>query len=279
MTFRLANVAGRAALVDGDAVHDLEAASAGALGPDPMAAVAAHRRLHDLAPGLADRTPETTLAAAHLGPPVPRPRQVFGIGLNYADHIAESGVPTPEVPVVFTKFAGCIVGPTDDVVLHGDMDDWEAEVVVVIGTTARRVAAADAWSHVAGITAGQDVSDRALQFAASPPHFDLGKSHDTYGPTGPVLVSPDALDDPDDIALSCTVNGREVQRSSTRHLLFGVPALIEYLSGVLTLHPGDLVFTGTPSGVGMATSTFLAPGDVVVTEVAGVGTMTNRCVT
>jgi 2,4-didehydro-3-deoxy-L-rhamnonate hydrolase len=279
MTFRLANVDGRAALVDGDAYHDLEACSDGALGPDPMAAVAAHERLHELAAGLAHRTPDGRLADVVLGPPVPRPTNVFAIGLNYRAHAAESGMTDePTAPVVFTKFPTCICAPGTDVALEAESVDYEVELVVAIGTGGRRIAAADAWSHVAGVTAGQDISDRALQFAAKPPHFDLAKSRDTYGPIGPVLVSPDAFDDPDDITLTCEVNGERRQHASTRDMFFGVPALVEYLSAILTLRPGDLIFTGTPDGVGMARGQLLRPDDVITSTVEGVGTFTNRCV-
>jgi len=279
MPFRMANVSGRAALVDGAGYHDLEACSGGALGPDPMAAVAAHRQLHELAAGLAGRTPDGQLADAVLGPPAPRPVNVFAIGLNYRAHAAESGMADePAAPVVFTKFPTCICAPGTDIALEADSVDYEVELVVAIGTGGKGIAAADAWAHVAGVTAGQDVSDRALQFAAKPPHFDLAKSRDTYGPIGPVLVSPDAFDDPDDITLSCDVNGERRQHASTRDMFFGVPALVEYLSGILTLQPGDLIFTGTPEGVGMASGRLLRAGDVVTTSVEGVGSFTSRCV-
>ncbi len=281
MTFRLASIGGRAALVLGDHHFDLEACSGGELGPDPMAAVAAHRRLHEIATGLPDGEPSGALADAVLDAPVPRPVNVFGIGLNYRSHVAESGLgggDDPVAPVVFTKFPSCICAPGSDVALEGDSVDYEAELVVVIGTGGKDIAAADAWDHVAGVTGGQDISDRALQFAARPPHFDLGKSRDTYGPIGPVLVSPDAFDDPDDIALTCEVNGERRQRGSTADMIFSVPALVAYLSSILTLRPGDLVFTGTPDGVGMATGNLLVPGDVITTTIEGVGTFTNRCV-
>ena len=122
------------------------------------------------------------------------------------------------------------------------------------------------------------MSDRALQFAAKPPHFALGKSRRAYGPIGPVLVSVDSFADPDDIAVGCAVNGEQRQRSSTRHLIFDVPHLVEYLSSVLELLPGDVIFTGTPDGVGMASGALLRPGDTVETHIGGVGTLTNRCV-
>jgi len=278
MSFRLANVAGRAALVEGDHYFDLEAASEGAFGPDPMAAIGGFGALHEVAASLGGRTPTGTLRDAALESPVPAPISCFGIGLNYADHVAESGMERPTVPVVFAKFPTCIAGPGAEVAIPNGAIDYEAEVVVVIGTGGHHIAAKDAWSHIAGVTGGQDISDRALQFAASPPHFDLGKSRDGYGPLGPVLVSVDAFDDPDDISVECRVNGDTRQSSSTRHLIFSVPVLVEYLSSILTLQPGDVIFTGTPDGVGMASGKLLQPGDVIETRIGTVGSMTNPCV-
>lgn len=286
MPFTLANVAGRAALVDADGgCHDLERLSTGALGPDPMTVVG-RPDLATHAARLADpaQRPEPTArlaevaAAGDLGPPVPRPRNVFGIGLNYRSHAEESSMPIPEQPLVFGKFPSCIAGPGSPIEVRGDRVDFEAELVVVIGTPGRDIAEADAWAHVAGLTAGQDVSDRQLQFLSTPPQFDLGKSFDGFGPIGPVLVSVDSVDDPDDLALTCDVNGERRQDARTADLIFPVATLVSYLSSVVTLAAGDVVFTGTPAGVGMGDGRFLSPGDVVVTEIAGVGRMENRCV-
>ena len=276
MTFRLANIAGRAALVDGDDYFDLESVTGGRLGPDPMEAISACGQLHGIDLAAAERSGR--IRPEELGPVVPSPKNCFGIGLNYRSHVAEASLDEPENPVVFTKFPSCICGPNEDVVLVGDAVDYEGELVVVIGRGGSGISAADAWDHIAGVTGGQDISDRALQFAASPPHFDLGKSRDTYGPIGPVLVSPDCFDDPDDIALECSVNGEVRQSASTDELIFGVPFLVEYLSSILTLSPGDVIFTGTPEGVGVATGNLLKPGDVIETTIAGVGSFTNRCV-
>jgi 2-keto-4-pentenoate hydratase/2-oxohepta-3-ene-1,7-dioic acid hydratase in catechol pathway len=240
--------------------------------------VAGHRRLHEIASSLDDRSPDGVVADTALGPPVPRPRNSFAIGLNYRSHVAEADMEPPEVPLVFTKFPSCIVGPTADVELRSATADYEAELVLVIGDGGRDIAAGDAWEHVAGVTIGQDISDRALQFAAAPPHFDLGKSRDTYGPTGPVLVSPDLLEDRDALPLTCDVNGDRRQDDTTASLIFDVPTLIAYLSSIITLAPGDLVFTGTPDGVGAVKGQFLEPGDVIVTTIAGVGELENRCV-
>jgi 2-keto-4-pentenoate hydratase/2-oxohepta-3-ene-1,7-dioic acid hydratase in catechol pathway len=274
MGFRLANVEGRAVLVDGDAYHDLEALG----GPtaDPMVALGHPDQLAGLAATLADRDPTGLLADVTLGLPVPRPQKVFGVGLNYAAHAAEGGREPPATPLVFTKFPSCLVGPTADVEIRSDGCDYEAELVVVIGRGGRDIAIADAWDHVVGVTIGQDISDRPVQFAANPPHFDLGKSYDTFGPIGPVLVSTDELVDRDALHLTCTINGEMRQDGTTSDLIFDVPTLVSYLSSITTLVTGDIIFTGTPEGVGAAQGKFLADGDVIVTTIDGIGTMTNR---
>ncbi len=279
MPFRFANIAGRSALVDNDDHwYDLEQLSDGAIRADPMHALGDAGALHAANDRLASAAPSGSMGDAAVLAPVPSPRNVFAIGLNYRDHAAESAMDLPENPLVFTKFPSCIVAPTADVELRSSTADWEAELVVVIGKPGRDIAAADAWDHVLGLTAGQDVSDRKLQFAAKPPHFDLGKSRDTYGPIGPVLVSVDSFADPADLAISCEINGEPKQADRTSNLIFSIPELIAYVSSVLTLGVGDLIFTGTPSGVGAATRTFLQPGDVITTTIEGIGTMTNPCV-
>lgn len=276
MSFRLGNVDGRAVLVEGDGVFDLERASGGRLGPDAIAAIAAVDTLHAVASGLDPANPDHRLAEVALGPPVPNPRSVLGIGVNYRDHAAETGHSLPAAPMVFAKVASCLTGPTDDIVLASDTTDYEAELVLVIGSEARDVPAVSAWDVVAGVMVGQDVSDRELQNAGQRPQFTLGKSHDTYGPTGPYVVSTDLLADRNALPIRCEVNGEERQRDTTANLLFDVPALIAYLSSQLTLRPGDLIFTGTPSGVGLPTGNFLRSGDVVRTVIDGVGELVNR---
>ncbi|MEM7325926.1 MAG: fumarylacetoacetate hydrolase family protein [Actinomycetota bacterium] len=278
MGFSLANVDGRAALVTGDNYHDLETVSDGALSADPMSALAAAEQLAGLSDTLDGKTPTGALADVTLGPPVPRPQKSFAVGLNYHAHAAESAMDVPENPLVFTKFPSCLVGPTADVELRSDGCDYEGELVVVIGTGGKDIAPEDAWDHVVGLTVGQDISDRPAQFAASPPHFDLGKSFDTFGPIGPTLVSLDRIPDPDNLHLVTAVNGEVRQDDTTANLIFDVPALISYLSHITTLVPGDLIFTGTPEGIGAAQGLFLADGDVITTAIDGLGTMTNRCV-
>lgn len=277
MGFRLANVDGRAALVDGDHWFDLEALSGGAVPADPMAALAVPERLAELAATTGGSPPSGRLADVVLGPPVPRPQKSFAVGLNFQAHADEGGMEVPAAPLVFTKFPSCLVGPTAAVELRSDGCDYEGELVVVIGRGGKDIARADAWDHVVGLTVGQDISDRPAQFAASPPHFDLGKSFDTFGPIGPVLVSPDQVADRDDLRIVTTVNGEVRQDDTTAHLLFDVPTLVSYLSRITTLVTGDVIFTGTPEGIGAAQGRFLADGDVITTTIEGIGTMTNRC--
>jgi 2-keto-4-pentenoate hydratase/2-oxohepta-3-ene-1,7-dioic acid hydratase in catechol pathway len=211
---------------------------------------------------------------ADLASPVPLPRQVFAIGLNYRSHAEETGMAIPEVPAAFTKFPSSLGGPNDPVVIEGDTVDYEAELVVVMGATADRVTPEGAWQCVAGISIGQDLSDRTLQFAAAG-QFSLGKSHRGFGPIGPWVVTVDEFDDPDDLELGCRLNGDVVQQERTTDLIFSVPSLISELSAVLPLWPGDVIFTGTPAGVGLVRQppVFLQPGDVLETWIEGIGTL------
>jgi 2-keto-4-pentenoate hydratase/2-oxohepta-3-ene-1,7-dioic acid hydratase in catechol pathway len=276
---RLANLRGRAVLLSRDLARgvDLEMASGGRFGADPMLAVASAEAVRELAASV-DFSAAKEVDAAGLGPCVTRPRAVFAIGLNYRDHAAEAGLPVPKEPVVFTKFPSCLVGPRSDVVVFGDRVDWEAELVVVIGRRAENVSEARALEVVAGFCCGQDVSDRRLQFASQPPQFSLGKSRATFGPIGPAIVSLDELSQPLDLAIQCDLDGERMQESRTSQLIFGVPELIAYLSRHCELLPGDLIFTGTPGGVGSARKRYLKPGETIRTEIEGLGTLVNRCV-
>jgi 2-keto-4-pentenoate hydratase/2-oxohepta-3-ene-1,7-dioic acid hydratase in catechol pathway len=276
--FRLVNVNENAAFEHDGCWYDLAALSGEALLADPLEAVARHRDLHALYSRCASATPGGLVADAALGAPVPQPRQVFGIGLNYRDHAGESGVPLPPAPLTFTKFPSCIAGPTDDIPLSGDMVDWEVEIVAVIGHEASHVAVSDAWGVVAGLTLGQDISDRAVQMTGVPPQFCLGKSFASYGPIGPALVSIDAFDDPDDLALWCDIAGERMQEARSSQLIFSIPTLVAYLSSICRLYPGDLVFTGTPSGVGMARGRYLAPGETITSGADEIGELRNLCV-
>jgi 2,4-diketo-3-deoxy-L-fuconate hydrolase len=292
---RIANLAGRLVLVtpDGTGALDVERASGGRFAADPQAvyerwaeftAWAADAGL--AAPGAhggsSPRAAAVPFAAADLGAPAPAPRQVLAIGLNYAEHAAESGFDVPEEPtVMFTKWPSCLTGPVTEVELpDGGHTDWEVELVAVIGRRAFRISAADAWDHVAGLTVGQDISERILQGAGPSPQFSMAKSLPGFGPTGPWLVTPDEFDDPDDLELGCSVNGTQMQRGRTRDLVFSVPAMLAALSRRLPLLPGDVLFTGTPSGVGMGRTpqVWLAPGDELVSYIAGIGELRQRLV-
>jgi 2-keto-4-pentenoate hydratase/2-oxohepta-3-ene-1,7-dioic acid hydratase in catechol pathway len=205
---------------------------------------------------------------------------VFAIGLNYRDHAAESGFALPDSPTVFTKFVSSFTGPDGDIVLAGPTVDWEIELVALIGKAARNVPAEHGWAHVAGLTIGQDISERTVQSAGPAPQFSLGKSFPGFSPTGPWLVTPGEFTHRDDIALGCSVNGESVQKGRTSDLVFSVPQLVARLSAVLPLEPGDVIFTGTPAGVGAARTPqrFLTAGDELVSTIEGIGQMRHRFV-
>src|SRR5204862_1026168 len=192
------------------------------------------------------------LVPEELGAPVLASPQVFGIGLNYREHAAESGVDAPDVPPVFTKFRSCLVGPYATVELPSDRVDWEVELVAVIGRPAERVPEEKAWSYVAGVMVGQDLSERTVQLAGPVPQFSLGKSFPGFGPTGPWLVTPDEFADPSDLAIECGLGGETLQSSRTSSMIYDIPELVARLSAVCELLPGDIIFTGTPSGIGNA---------------------------
>lgn len=276
--FRLVNVDRRAALEHDGAWYDLARLSGDPALADPLVAVSRHHELHEWHTHAASAAPGGSIADVVLGAPVPMPRQSFGIGLNYREHAAESGAPLPPAPLTFTKFPSCITGPTADVPLSGDQVDWEVEIVAVIGAPCTRVARADAWGVVAGLMLGQDISNRAVQKAGLPPQFSLGKSFANFGPTGPALVSVDSFADPNDVGLWCDVNGERVQDARSRDLIFDVPTLVEYLSSICALGPGDVIFTGTPPGVGMGRGWYLKVGDVVASGAEVIGSLRNRCV-
>lgn len=280
---RLANLRGRATLVVDGGLVDVEQASAGEFGPDVQALFTdwdAFRAWSAGAETTAVVLPAPTSLEQELEAVVPRPGQVFAVGLNYRAHAVESGLPIPEVPLVFTKFPSSVTGASGVLELPTDQVDWEVEVAVVIGRTARRVAQGDAWSHVAGVTGSQDFSARDVQLAGgAKPQFSLGKSFEGFTPLGPVLATADEFDDRDAIVLETRLNGESVQKSSTADLIFTVPQIVSYLSHIVTLNPGDVILTGTPSGVGlgMQPPRYLVPGDEVTTYVEGVGEMHHVC--
>lgn len=221
-------------------------------------------------------------AGLRLLAPVPRPEKVICIGLNYADHAAESGQPIPEEPVVFNKFVTAVRGHGDDVKLPrvSTKVDYEAELVVVLGRGGRNVPVERAWDHVAGYTCGHDVSARDWQLQKPGGQWLLGKSFDGFAPFGPELVTPDEISDPGRLNIALRLNGKTMQSSNTKQLIFTIDKLIAYISSVCTLCSGDVIFTGTPPGVGGARKppVFLQPGDVVEVAIENIGVLRNRFV-
>jgi 2-keto-4-pentenoate hydratase/2-oxohepta-3-ene-1,7-dioic acid hydratase in catechol pathway len=214
--------------------------------------------------------------------PVPRPGKLICIGLNYKDHAAESKMAIPEKPVVFSKFSSCVIAPGEPVVLppQSNQVDYEAELAVVIGRRAKNVSADRAYDYVLGYTAFNDVSARDFQFADG--QWQRGKSCDTFGPMGQTIITTDAIPDPHRLSIKLTLNGQTMQDSNTDQMIFGVPRLIEFLSETITLEPGDVIATGTPSGVGFARNppVFLKPGDemeVLIEGMGGLGNPVERC--
>ncbi len=280
------------ALLDGDLVLDFTHEATGlpdADGPLDWADMegAAHqsaRRLVGELDGKLDalRSAGAVLALTdvNLTAPIPRPGKVICIGLNYRDHAEESGMDIPEKPLVFSKFANCVVAHGDDVVLPpgSEQVDYEAELGVVIGRTATRVSVDDALDHVLGYTNCNDVSARDFQFADG--QWQRGKACDTFCPTGPFIATTDEIGDPHKLQIQFRLNGATMQDSSTAQLIFNVPELVSYLSGFVTLEPGDLILTGTPPGVGFARKppVYVQPGDVMEVEIAGLGVLRNVAV-
>jgi 2-keto-4-pentenoate hydratase/2-oxohepta-3-ene-1,7-dioic acid hydratase in catechol pathway len=256
-------------------------------GPDTMTdllagGAAVLESLRAAAAGAADRIAAQgrDLATTELLAPVPRPGKVVAIGRNYREHVAEEQAEPPPAPLVFAKFPSAVIGAGAEIrwdpVLTSQVD-WEAELAVVIGRTARRVSVAEALDHVLGYTCLNDVSAREIQFGDG--QWVRGKSLDTFCPMGPALVTADEIGDPQRLAISCTVDGEVVQSSNTEMMFFGVAEIISHCSQAFSLEPGDVIATGTPGGVGVFRDPprFLADGSVVTVEIEGIGRLTNRC--
>jgi 2-keto-4-pentenoate hydratase/2-oxohepta-3-ene-1,7-dioic acid hydratase in catechol pathway len=278
---RVAVVRGRTTLVVDDRLVDAERASGGTVPADPAAMFAAWPALLSTAARLEAEGPGDAPALDYgaLERPVPVPLQAFGIGLNYADHAGESAMQLPDCPLVFPKFSSSIVGPNEPVATRSNALDWEAELVAVIGTDCYEVAAGDALSVIAGYTVGQDLSDREVQFeGGANPQFGLGKSAPGFGPVGPWVVSADELGAARELDIRCDVDGVTKQSSNTARLIFDVPALVAYLSSRVRLRAGDVIFTGTPAGVGWSRDPreLLHPGSRIDTTISGIGTLTTR---
>jgi 2-keto-4-pentenoate hydratase/2-oxohepta-3-ene-1,7-dioic acid hydratase in catechol pathway len=279
---RIANLSGRLVLLSGDRALDVERASDGRFESDPQSVYA---RWDEFTRWAADQDASlgSAFEARDLGPAVPRPPQVFAIGLNYASHAGESGLSVPENPMVFTKFVSSFAGAETEVELTGSTVDWEVELVAVIAAGGRDIAEDDAWRHVAGLTVGQDISDRTVQFWGDPAQFSLGKSLKGFAPIGPAVVTLDEIDavaDRDDLAIGCTLTRADgttelLQSGRTRDMIFSVPSLIARLSALVELLPGDVIFTGTPDGVGLGRNprVYLEAGQTVTSEIEALGSI------
>jgi 2-keto-4-pentenoate hydratase/2-oxohepta-3-ene-1,7-dioic acid hydratase in catechol pathway len=275
---RLINLSGRLKVVVNDLAVDVEKASNHRFSPDPQEIFARWEEFSSWV-GSADLSGGEPIVESEIGPPVPRPNQIFAVGINYRDHMEEAGLQEPQAPFVFTKFPSAISGPYDTIELPKGSVDWEVELVAVVGKPARHVEERDGWDYIAGLTVGQDLSERQLQLSGPPPQqFNLGKSYAGFAPIGPALVTIDELANRDDIEVSTILSGEVVQRSRTANLIFPIPRLVAYLSQILPLQPGDLIFTGTPGGVGWAREPqrFITASDELVTRAEGVGEMRHR---
>ena len=235
--------------------------------------VLGERGLAGLAKLDADTLPLVS-GSPRIGAPIGVVPKFFGIGLNYRDHAEETGMPIPEVPIVFAKASSCVSGPYDPILAPKGFErmDYEVELGVVIGTRARSVAEADALAHVAGYTICNDVSERSLQ-VGGPGEWIKAKSYDSFGPLGPWLVTSDEIPDPQKLNLTLDLNGQRMQTGSTSTMIFTVAQLVSYISKYMTLMPGDVITTGTPPGVGMARKprVFLKPGDELKLTISGLG--------
>ncbi|MGD0385495.1 MAG: fumarylacetoacetate hydrolase family protein [Solirubrobacteraceae bacterium] len=270
---RLANLNGRLMAADaGCGFVDVALASEGRFDPDPQLVYERWEEFLAWSSSGALLGDGDQLGVEALGPPVPRPRQLFAVALNYAEHAAESGSDAPTVPQIFTKFPSCLAGPRTGVTLPGAFTDWEAELVVVIGHRAHHVTSGQAWEYVAGLMVGQDLSARDVQRSGPTPQFSLGKSFPGFGPTGPWLVSVDEYGE-GDAEIECVLNGERVQHASTGDMTFSIAQLIAHISSITPMLPGDLMFTGTPPGVGAhrRPPVFLRDGDELVSRISRIG--------
>jgi 2-keto-4-pentenoate hydratase/2-oxohepta-3-ene-1,7-dioic acid hydratase in catechol pathway len=271
---RIGNLLDRLVVITDEGAIDVEKVSAGRFSADPQAVYARWAEFREWAAGTTtdDALP---FSMDELGPPAPRPAQVFALGANYRGHADEGGMAPPEWPMIFAKYVSSFTGPFAEIELPTGSVDWEVELVFVMGRLARNVPAERAWDYVAGLTVGQDLSEREIQLRGEYPQMSMGKSLPGFSPTGPFLVTPDSLDNPDDLAISCTLDGETVQDARTGDLIFSVPTLIAEMSALLPLFPGDVVFTGTPDGVGLARKPprFLVPGQQLVSRIEGIGEM------
>jgi len=278
MGFKLANISGRASLVREGNYYDLEVISNGEFNSNPSDALLNQDGLRRLNNQLDEIEPTGMINESEIGPPITFPANCYAVGLNYKNHAEESGLEIPDVPMIFTKHTTCLVGPSAIIEMRSDAVDYEAELVAVIGKTGKDIERDEAWDYVAGLCVGQDISDRGVQFSTKNlPQFNLGKSFDTFGPIGPFLISPDELPNKDSLEIECLVNDEVRQKDNTSDLIFDIPFIISYLSEIVTLNIGDVIFTGTPGGVGVMEGKFLKEGDILTTRIEGLGNLRNEC--
>jgi 2,4-didehydro-3-deoxy-L-rhamnonate hydrolase len=282
---RIANLAGRAAFVTDEGILDVAKGSNGAFSSSLEKCIAQLDTLRVWFDGTqpapsAHIKPDDFARDPRLGALVTSPPQIFAIGLNYRHHALEMNLTLPSEPMVFTKFASSLCGPNDELPVRGATTDFEAELVVVIGKRSRDLSVESALGAVAGYCVGQDFSERSLQMRGAQAQFSLGKSHRNFTPIGPWLTSADQIANPNNLAITCSVNGVEYQNSNTSDMVFTVPEIVSYLSTVVELRPGDLIFTGSPHGVGQGQKppVFLKPGDHIVTAIEGLGRIANAAV-
>lgn len=280
---KFANIHGRSYVEIGpNQFIDVELASGGVFPSDPQECFGLWGDLVEWFEQKAWSEPDTvTPENRDFGPPVPQPSQIFAVGLNYSAHAEETKLTgRNDVPLTFTKFSSSISSPHSQLVLPTETVDWEVELVVVVGKEAFMLSTESAWNAVAGLTLGQDISERTLQMAGSPAQFSLGKSYPGFAPIGQSVVTPDEFMDLENIDLECAINGEIVQSGSTRDLIHSVSDLLVHYSSVCTLRPGDLIFTGTPEGVGMGRKPprYLKAGDVLSSRSQQIGGLVQTCV-
>ena len=281
---RFGCVDGRAVLVTDSLASyvDIEKVSDKKLPSEPMACLERWSEVCSLAGSLesVEASELTTHDLNKLGCPLPRPRQIFAIGINYKAHAAEMNNPLPKEPLVFTKFQSSLNSPNGTLTLVGEKCDFEAELVAVIATGGRNISASKAWEHIAGLCVGQDVSDRALQYTNTPPQFSLGKSRAGFTPIGPWITDAATLATRANLEMTCRVAGEIMQHTQTDDMIFEIPEIISYLSSICELFSGDVIYTGTPSGVGAGRTPqrFLRSGDLIETTIQDLGTLTNKCI-
>ncbi len=282
---RIANLAGRATIVTDDGIIDVATASNGAFSASVDKCVG---QLDVLRTWFQSAQPPVTNATRpadlygdpRLGPVISSPQQIFAVGLNYRHHATEMNMALPSEPMVFAKFVSSLCGPNAELPVRGDTTDFEAELVIVIGTKARDLSEDEALGVVAGYCVGQDFSERTLQRRGATPQYSLAKSYRNFTPVGPWLTTADEVGDPNELHISCWVNDVQYQDSTTSDMIFRVPQIVSYLSTIIELRPGDLVFTGSPHGVGQGQTppVFLKQGDRVITEIERLGRIENTAV-